>query len=196
MKKIVLSIAFLIVAVVGAQAQVSFGVKGGVNFSKITTDDVKKSSVAGYQAGVFARIGNGWYLQPELYLGSRGGKFEYQANSSTTVTATDKVTFTTLNVPLLLGRKFGLKNANVRIMAGLIYSYNLSTNKNFAYNASDAYADFGEYNNSTLGYQAGAGVDIGHITADLRYEGGLSYINSNYGQRANLIALSVGFKIF
>jgi hypothetical protein len=46
-----------------------------------------------------------------------------------------------------------------------------------------------------VGYQLGAGVDIGSITADLRYEGGLSDINSNYGQKQNIWALSVGFKI-
>jgi hypothetical protein len=62
-------------------------------------------------------------------------------------------------------------------------------------NASGAIADFGNYKNSTLGYQAGAGVDIGSITADLRYEGGLTKVNSNFGQRQNLWALSVGFKI-
>jgi hypothetical protein len=42
----------------------------------------------------------------------------------------------------------------------------------------------------------GAGVDVGHITADVRYEGGLTKINENYGQRQNLWALSVGFKFF
>jgi hypothetical protein len=77
-------------------------------------------------------------------------------------------------------------------MAGPIYSYNLSENNN----VNSAIQDFGKYKNSTLGYQVGAGVDIGNITADLRYEGGLTKINENYGQRANLWALSVGFKIF
>ncbi len=49
---------------------------------------------------------------------------------------------------------------------------------------------------STLGFQAGGGVDIGSITADLRYEGGLTKINDSYGQRQNLWALSIGFKFF
>jgi len=191
MKKYILSIAILVATIAGAKAQATLGIKGGINFSKINTDDIKESSVTGYQAGLFARLGNVWYLQPEVYLGSRGGKFEGSSNGNT-ATANGKVTFTTLNVPLLLGRKLvSVGPVNVRAMAGPIYSYNLSENKKF----TAITADFGNYKNSTLGFQAGAGVDIGNITADLRYEGGLTTINENYGQRANLWALSIGFKI-
>jgi len=196
MKKYLLSAVLLIAVSISAQAQFSLGVKGGVNFSKINTSAVGESSVTGYQAGLFARIGSGLYLQPELYLASKGGKFDFQTTNGTTVTTEGKVRFTTLNVPLLLGKSFGAKDLNFRIMAGPVYSYALDKNQNFSDNVSGAYQDFGNYNKSTLGFQAGAGVDIGAITADLRYEGGLSKVNSNYGQRQNLWALSVGFKIF
>ena len=81
-------------------------------------------------------------------------------------------------------------------MAGPIYSYLLDKRENYSANFAGAYADFGNYKNSTLGYQAGAGVDIGPITADLRYEGDLTKVNENYGQRQNIWALSVGFKFF
>lgn len=195
MKKYLLSAALLIAVSISAQAQFSLGVKGGVNFSKINTSAVGESSVTGYQAGLFGRIGSGLYLQPELYLASKGGKFDFQTNNAT-VTTQGKVRFTTLNVPLLLGKSFGAKDLNFRIMAGPVYSYALDKNQSFSDNVNGAYNDFGSYNKSTLGFQAGAGVDIGAITADLRYEGGLSKVNSNYGQRQNLWALSVGFKIF
>jgi len=192
MKKYILSIALLIASVAASRAQSTIGIKGGINFSKINTDNIKESSVTGYQAGVFARLGDGLYLQPEVYLGSRGGKFE-GSSSGNSASANGKVTFTTLNVPLLLGTKLvSAGPISVRAMAGPIYSYNLSENNN----VNSALQDFGKYKNSTLGYQVGTGVDIGNITADLRYEGGLTKINENYGQRANLWALSVGFKIF
>ncbi len=192
MKKYILSIALLIASVAASKAQTTLGIKGGINFSKINTDNIKESSVTGYQAGLFARLGNTLYLQPEVYLGSRGGKFE-GSSSGNSASASGKVTFTTLNVPLLLGTKLvSAGPLSVRAMAGPIYTYNLSENNN----VSSAIQDFGKYKNSTLGYQVGAGVDIGNITADLRYEGGLTKINENYGQRANLWALSVGFKIF
>lgn len=191
MKKLLLSAALLIAVCISAKAQVSLGIKGGVNFSKINTDNFNESTRTGYQAGVFARIGNAFYLQPEVYLSSTGGKF----------TTTDgnfhaNVNFTNVSVPLLLGHSFGSKNLNFRLMAGPVYTYALSKDESFSDNANAAVADFGHYNNSTLGFQAGGGVDIGPITADLRYEGGLTKINPDFGQRQNLWALSVGFKFF
>ena len=191
MRKYLLMMALLVTISIGAKAQFSLGVKGGVNFSKINTDNVNESTLTGYQAGLFARIGNSWYLQPELYLSSTGGKF----NSSNYADYSSQVKFTNLNVPLLLGKSFGSQNLNFRIMAGPVYTYVLDKNENFSSQFSAAYQDFGHYNNSTLGFQAGAGLDIGAITADLRYEGGLTKINQSYGQRQNLWALSVGFKI-
>lgn len=194
MKKLLLSIAFLVAVTISAKAQFSLGIKGGVNFSKIDANDFSHSTKAGYEAGLFARIGGGVYLQPELYLASKGGNFNFNSNNNTTYGSGD-VTFTTLNVPLLLGERFGSKNFNFRVMAGPIYTYNLSKSENFSQNFNNAYQDFGKYNNSTIGFQVGGGIDIGAITADLRYEGGLTKVNSNYGQRQNLWALTVGFKI-
>jgi hypothetical protein len=47
-----------------------------------------------------------------------------------------KVTFTTLNVPLLIGKGFGGDNLNFRIMAGPVYSYVLDKNQSFSDNVT------------------------------------------------------------
>jgi hypothetical protein len=193
MKKYVFSVLILIAASISAKAQFSLGAKAGVNFSKINTDNLSESTKTGYQAGLFARFGSGLYVQPEVYLSSTGGKFN---SSSTTGNYSGDVKFTNLNVPLLIGHQFGSKSLNFRLMAGPIYTYVLDKDQSYSANFGSAYADFGNYKNSTLGFQAGGGVDIGAITADLRYEGGLTKISDNYGQRQNLWALSVGFKFF
>lgn len=190
MKKYLLSAAILLFIGVSARAQFSLGVKGGVNFSQIHSDNLRNSSVTGYQAGLFARVGGPLYLQPELYVSGTGGHF--QSNDGT---YSGKVRFTNLNVPLLVGYRFGPKNLNFRVMAGPIYTYVMNTDRSLSDNFSAAYHDFGNYRNSTLGYQAGVGVDLGAISADLRYEGNLTDINPDYGQRQNLWALSVGFKL-
>lgn len=194
MKKYLLSAATLLIISISAHAQSStFGIKGGINFSKINTNDLDESTVTGYQAGIFARFGSSFYVQPEVYVASSGGKVN--GNIGTAAYNGD-IKFTTLNVPLLLGKSFGSENLNFRLMVGPVYSYIMDQNKNFSANFGGAYADFGNYNNSTLGYQAGAGVDIGPVTADVRYEGGLTEINKSYGQKQNLWAVSVGFKFF
>jgi hypothetical protein len=195
MKKYLLSAVFLIAVCISAKAQFSLGIKGGVNFSKIDADNVKESSVKGYQAGLFARLGNTFYIQPEAYLNSTGGKFDF-SSTNTSATGSGKVTFTNVTVPVLLGHSFGSKDLNFRLMVGPEYTYALSKNQSFDDNLNGALQDFGRYRNSTLGFQAGGGVDIGPITADLRYQGGLTKINPKFGQTQNLWALSVGFKFF
>src|SRR5690554_1236964 len=76
MKKYLI-IAFLVTATVfGANAQLlpsfQFGVKAGLNFSSLKSDEgnwLDASTRTGYQAGVWARIGGaGVHFQPELYL--------------------------------------------------------------------------------------------------------------------------------
>jgi len=189
MKKYLLSAALFIISA-GAMAQSStFGIKGGVNFSKVNSDNLNSSTVNGYQVGLFGRFGKSLYLQPELYVSSTGGKFQ-SANGL----YNGDVKFTNLNVPLLLGTKVGSNSLNFRLMVGPVYTYTINKSENFSANFVSAYKDFGNYNNSTLGFQAGGGVDLGPITADLRYEGGLTDINKNFGQRQKLWAISVGFK--
>ena len=188
MKKYLLCLTMLVVVSITARAQLSLGIKGGVNLSNINTDNLSSSNRTGYQAGIFARVGGGLYLQPELYLSGTGGDFHANDNS-----VSGHVSFTKLNIPLLLGKRFGTSGTNFRIMAGPVYTSVLS--HSLSQSISDAYHDFGKYNNGTLGYQAGVGVDILGLTGDLRYEGGLTKLNSNYGQRANIFSLSVGFKI-
>ena len=104
MKKYVLSMAMLMAVAAGAKAQFSLGIKGGVNYSKLSSDNFSSSSVAGYEAGLFARIGGGVYLQPEAYLSSSGGSFSSNNNSYS-----GSVTFTNLNIPVLIGLRLALK---------------------------------------------------------------------------------------
>jgi outer membrane protein with beta-barrel domain len=191
MKKYVLSAALLIALSISAKAQFSLGIKGGVNYSSIDADNLKSSSVAGYQIGAFVRLGTAVYLQPEAYVSSEGGKFEANDNSFS-----GNVKFTNLNIPVLVGVKFGPKNLNFRVMAGPMYSSVLSHNESFPQNFTNTFNNnFDHYKSSNVGYQAGFGVDLGPITADLRYQGKFSNIDENYNQQPHLWALSVGFKI-
>ncbi|RKR80917.1 outer membrane protein with beta-barrel domain [Mucilaginibacter gracilis] len=194
MKRILLTLVTLVVISTGTKAQFVLGLKGGVNVSKINTDNFTQSSMAGYLFGAFARIGKGLYLEPEIYASSKGGQFNYDANG-TTAGGNAKVRFTTLDVPVLIGQSFGASSFNIRAMVGPVYSYVLDRNTTFSDNLGAAYRDLGDYNHSTLGYQAGLGIDLGNIALDARYEGGLTSINQKYGERPNLWSFSIGFKI-
>lgn len=204
MKRIFLLAGLLLTTSVAALAQLpSFtaGIKGGVNYSSLkTTDDLAdKNSILGYQVGVFTRLGGaGLYLQPEVYLGSKGNDFiRFEDQDGNQVEAKGEVRFTTLDVPVLLGTKFGPGKLNFRLMAGPVISFIVDKNTTFD-SAYDNVTDFDNYKDKALGLQAGAGVDVGNFTVDLRYEAGLSNVSESekYDQKQNLFHLSLGLKLF
>ena len=178
----------------------NFGIKGGVNYSKLKSkaDLSDNNSIMGYQAGVFARAGfGGMYLQPEVYLGTKGSKFFKVVQNGNTVQTDGNVKFTTVDVPILLGTKFGPGKLNVRFMAGPVVSFIIDEKTTFE-SGSAAVTDYHNYKNQAIGLQAGGGVDLGNFTVDLRYEAGLSNVNKTdkYDQKQNLWHLSLGLKLF
>ncbi|WP_293785455.1 porin family protein [uncultured Pedobacter sp.] len=199
MKKIIFSIVFLTLGWATSKAQTfNLGVKAGVNLAKLNADFASEENRLGYQIGAWARIGGAsLFVQPEAYIGSKGNKFiSIQQDNGNEVSAEGKVKFTTLDIPVLLGTKFGAKNLNFRLMAGPVISFVLDENSSFS-SAYQQATDFDNYKNQALGLQAGAGIDVGNISVDLRYEAGLSNISKSekYSQKPNLFQLSLGFKI-
>lgn len=102
MKKIFLSVMALIAVVMASHAQVSFGIKAGLNNSTFGGDaadfDGKKSNTA-FNAGVVANIpfSEHFSFKPELmYSGNEG--FEYRPNTSTEL----NYNLSYLNVPLMI----------------------------------------------------------------------------------------------
>ena len=197
MKKIFL-LSCMVIATSTVFAQLpsfDFGIKAGLNVSKLQSDVTAEENRMGYQAGVFARLGGaGIYFQPELYLGTKGSEYP---NAAEVYSGNEKISFTTLDVPLLIGTKIGPGAFNVRFMAGPVVSFLLDKDEPVA-SASQDVKDFRNYKDQALGLQAGAGVDISKLTLDLRYEAGISNINKTdkYDQKTNLWHISLGFKIF
>ena len=200
MKKFILFAGLLATTSVAALAQLpSFtaGIKAGVNYSELKAKEnlTDANSILGYQVGVWTRVGGaGFYLQPELYLGSKGGESPIVIKGGQETQVNGKVKFTTLDLPLLLGTKFGPNKLNVRLMAGPVISFIVDKETT----PDGAYESIKDYKDQAIGGQAGGGVDVGNLSVDLRYEAGLSNISKStkYDQKQNLFHLSLGFKLF
>ncbi|HEX8377214.1 MAG TPA: porin family protein [Pedobacter sp.] len=198
MKKIILS-GLLLLAVGTTVAQVPrlhMGLKTGVNLATLKGDVDSENNRLGYQAGIWARLGGaGVYLQPEVYLGSKGGKFGSFNQNGTAYSGNASVNFTTLDIPVLLGKKFGFDKLNFRVMTGPVISFLLSKDAKENYTTA---TDFKNYKNQTIGLQSGAGLDLGNLSLDVRYEKGISNISNSgqYDQRQNLWHLSLGYRLF
>lgn len=169
-----------------------FGVKGGLNLAKFKTKNTFYSdNKSGYFAGIWTRIGGaGLHVQPELYL---SGKNSVLVD---TVGQDNKVRFTSLELPILLGTKIGAAGFGLRLNIGPVISFNLADEQNFSDAATSSYN--GKFKDKTFAAQFGAGLDIGKLSVDVRYETGLTKINiKNYpSTKLNLYTFGIGFRVF
>lgn len=212
MKKTALVLFICIFSVGMASAQFfSFGVKGGVNYSKLKFDEISNISVSesnyslmedeafqSFHFGVMTRLKIfNMYIQPELYFNTSGGKVLIQEvqTSGVTVDNVKQVKFSKIDLPVLLGFKIG----PMRINAGPVASVVISENNEI----TDIIPELESLSKTaTIGYQAGVGIDIlKFLTLDYRYEGGLSKwgdklnIGDNsyaFDSRANMHLISMG----
>ncbi len=81
MKKFLLSAAVAFFALTGVQAQVGFGLKGGLNISNLGGDDVDDDafkSLFGANAGIYASVpvSKTFFVQPELSFSMEGAKVD------------------------------------------------------------------------------------------------------------------------
>jgi len=169
---------------VGVHAQVpDLGVKAGVNFGTLRagSDAVKgESGKAGWHVGLFTRVGDDFYFQPEVNFSTFKSEYRYDA---TTV----QPAFRQLNVPLMAGYKvINNDHMNLRLSLGPDVIFNL--NKPEAV-GNEAYKRFG------VGGVVNAGVDIGRLTFDARYGLGLTNLHDGLEQKQGIFSIGVGFKI-
>jgi hypothetical protein len=205
MNKKLLILLFFLTIVKGntSLAQFSLGIRGGVNFSQLKTDNTQSvganlqqslDTKTGYVGGVYARIGSKLFLQPELIFSAKGGSVNILKNGTSQTVA---IEYTNFDVPLLIGYKFG----PIRLNAGPMASFTISNNgldealKSVSSNLGES------FKKASYGYQAGGGVDLGSLSLDLRYEGSLSEVsalsssNINFTQKGNLWQLTLGLKL-
>lgn len=195
MKKIFLIAVLLLVGKFSTYAQIHLGLKTGINYAMLTAREGQfdYKGAIGYHAGVWGRIGKSIYFQPEIYLGTKNTDITLK-QSGTTISPQGRIKFTTIDVPLLIGKQIGIDKLNFHFVIGPSIQFNLQEKNTISAQIADP--SFYDYRTVIANLQAGGGVDVGNISIDLRYETGLRDINKNKGQHNNLIHLSLGYKLF
>ncbi|ERJ61005.1 hypothetical protein M472_19815 [Sphingobacterium paucimobilis HER1398] len=174
------------------QAQVlpsfEIGLKGALNYSKLKNNTYFDSdSKAGYQAGLYSRIGVlGFHVQPEIYITGKNVKINKDN--------VDDLKFTSVDIPVLLGKRFGLGPIGARIQTGPVFSFITNDNGDKLTNA----LKFSEYKKSSTSWAFGAGVDVSSLRVDLRYELGLNDMakGSSEAQKINMWSIGLGYRLF
>jgi len=193
MKKILLSAFLMLFSTVAfSQLLPSFqlGVKGGANLSKFSTQNTFSSdNRAGYYVGLWTRIGAaGIHLQPEVYLSGKNTTFTDDNNIE------NDIKFTSLDVPVLIGTKLGAAGVGLRLNTGPVFSFILDDEQKFGEAVGNASRL--DFKGQNIAWQFGAGVDIGNLGVDLRYETGLSNVHENPDTKLKLFTLGLAWKLF
>ncbi|MDQ1152525.1 MULTISPECIES: porin family protein [Sphingobacterium] len=195
MKKILPALLLICGSVATAQAQLlpgfEVGVKGGLNFSKLKSDGkyFNSDTKAGYQAGLYGRVGVlGFHIQPEVYLTGKNTKVTNQNGEST------DVKFTTVDVPVLLGKRFGLGPIGARIQTGPIFSFKVDDKQDKVFDQLNP----NNYKKSGTSWAFGVGADVSSLRVDLRYEMGLNKVNneSQANPKINMWSIGLGYRLF
>ncbi|WP_428740371.1 porin family protein [Tenacibaculum sp.] len=188
MKKVVLMIFLFIGGAQVAQSQIQGGIKAGINYNSDSFSDVKNDALngakskTGFHAGAWLRINlpvTDLYLRPELVYTQLSNEVSYEPAGFAAKTTT--YDFQKIDIPVLVGMKF-LKVAHV--FAGPSFQYILDSD--FDINELKQVDSDG----FSVGLQLGAGVELGKLGFDVRWERALSdteanFIDNNAGQNVN-----------
>ena len=137
----------------------------------------------------------GFYIRPEVVYTELNNSVNYKGTFSAPETTDFK--FRKIDVPVLIGKKFlGIGN----VFAGPSFQYILSSD--FELN------DLREVSTESfsLGIQLGAGIELGRLGIDLRWERGLSktetvfvdntdFSNFNFDKRVSQIIFGISYKL-
>lgn len=161
MKKSLLMAVFALVSLTAfAQKDSGFGIKGGLNYNANgdyfdAAEDAYKdpSRNVGYHIGLFGKLGNRFYVRPELVYTKT--KSDYDG---------DSFDMSKLDVPVLVGTKI---IGPLHVFAGPAFQYILDSEFE-GISSNEIESDF------TVGLHIGAGVNLGKLGIDVRYERGFS----------------------
>lgn len=190
MKKIFLSTMMLIGAYGFTQAQISGGIKGGLNFAnqEYSSDgfSISPDSRTAFHFGAFAVINfsDNLGLQPELLYSAKGSEFDISGTSF-------EQKFNYLDVPILV--RYSI-NEMISLHAGPQISLLMSAEDDEGTDISDSVTG------TDFGLSFGGQVDLPMgLVGGLRYNLGLSNIddsNSGGDVKNRVFQIYVGYKLF
>lgn len=207
MKRILLFLVAIIITTT-AFSQISFGPKIGYNTAKLSLDrnDINSELKNNFQFGVFLRLGQKIYVQPELNFLTQGSIFKTPLTEGTLSPFHQEVNLKTIQIPILIGIKLiDLKMVSIRIFGGptaSIVQDKTIVNKVESYIEPITSADISDI---IWSFQVGGGVDVMGITVDVRYNVGLVNVLNKvqvgddlipFESKTNGFSVSVGYKIF
>ncbi|MDG1320573.1 MAG: porin family protein [Polaribacter sp.] len=180
MKKGILLICLTFAFSQSTNAQLHFGIKGGLNYNSETiiavTENVFEGaeSKTGYHAGIWLRAKIpvlGIYIRPELIYTNLESSITYLPEGIVADALQTDFSFQKIDIPVLFGKKFlGVGN----VFIGPSFQYVLAQD----FDLNDIPEVTGD--GFTVGLQIGAGIELGKLGIDVRLERGFNDIESRF----------------
>jgi hypothetical protein len=168
--------------------QPTFGIKGGMNFSTLFSDDNanEDNMLTGFNAGLFAKfpISDQVAIQPEVYYTTKGAKMTYDG----LIDGESKFKLNYIEVPVLavinLTDHF---NVHAGPYAAYMVSGKISNDTNVG--SSDTDLDTNDFKRFEAGIAAGVGVDLEVLSFGVRYNYGLTKVGKERTIGASTVTL-------
>jgi hypothetical protein len=202
MKKLILLLIIILIPAF-AYSKFNAGIAVGYNTTQLNSnwDEINSNLKSGFQFGIFFRIGDQIFLQPELLYASRGGFAEFTSEfwKSTGLQGSNSdMHIGMFQIPVLLGVKLIDGDAlGLNVQAGPVLS--IIADKGMA--GVDEVFKSKNLEDFAWGIQAGVSVDILSFILSARYEYALSeiyngsYGNQSFNAKANTFLVTLGWKL-
>jgi hypothetical protein len=211
MKKLLSTLLFFFITVIGFAQNIRLGIKAGLNLSNQTfsgaTNGVPSQNLTGFNAGGILDIGfDRFSIQPGLFYTTKGRKYKMEftdGNQTKTTTAYLSFGADYIEMPINFLYKFGAgSNTKIYIGGGPYVGYGISRNSSTSNypqgdsSTSESYGGDGGYKNPDYGLNATMGVEINDkIIISANYGYGLANITPapNVKLHNEALSFSVGY---
>jgi hypothetical protein len=177
-----------------AQPNFSAGVKGGINFAKLSFDPEDSGCCdmrTGFMGGLFlvAPINESIAIQPEFLYSMQGAKLDFEGFESELKTDY-------FLVPVLLRADFGSGSARPFVLFGPSFGFKVSAKQSFEDEDDEDIEDVKSFD---VGLAFGAGIQFGAASVEGRYTHGLTNVNDEseeegFTAKHRVWSILVGFR--
>jgi hypothetical protein len=201
--RLVIFTAILLCMVQFSEAQIKFGIRGGINSARVKLKDYTNIDYdlayakgdPGYHFGVMSQIKLlGIFVQPEVLFTVAKNDIQVTDHLNSTPPEAGKQKFYKLDVPVIVGYKLG----PLKLQAGPVGTFMLGSKSPLL----DKYNMEQDFKGATFGFQAGVGLELSSLLVDVKYEGNLSRLGDgvniggerfNFDQRMSQWIFSIGY---
>jgi len=195
MKKMILMLAIALSAF-AANAQNTFGIKGGLNIANLTYESsgmtYSTDNKTSFHIGLIMDhpFSSTLSLQPGAFLSSKGGKINWKSGG---LNLSSEISYLYLEIPVNLMVKVPLGSANLLVYGGPYLGLGLSGTDGgeaVVWGSGD-----NDVNRFDFGLNLGAGIQINQFLISVQYGIGMANLANSAGDKINnkVVGITLGY---